>query len=332
MKLEQEQQPSIVLPFFTFHFSLLVLYCLVAADMHAAEKLPEGDGIAAKYPGDAGIEKLASVIFADDFEGHADLAAAAKKWDVISRNPNVRIAREKNNVYLGNQSVEFGVPKDQRLASVFAKLLTNKRNLLFVRCYSKYAANYDLWGNHNGVSISAGYYVNGIRATAGVRADGKNKYLAAYECYRSREQLDIPNPGKLAVYMYHPEQRHRWGDYFFPTGIVLPNSSRRFNFGPDFVSRKDVVPELDRWYCHELMLKANTAGKRDGRIAFWLDGKLIADFQNLRLRDVDSLKIDRFNVGLHVGPIEHEATKKWYDNVVAATSYIGPVKHVASSK
>ena len=49
------------------------------------------------------------------------------------------------------------------------------------------------------------------------------------------------------------------------------------------------------------MVKANTVGKRDGRIACWLDGELVADFPNLRLRDVDTLKIDRFAISLHIG-------------------------------
>jgi hypothetical protein len=49
------------------------------------------------------------------------------------------------------------------------------------------------------------------------------------------------------------------------------------------------------------MVKANTPGGRDGRIACWLDGKIIADFPNLRLRDIDTLKIDRFGISLHIG-------------------------------
>ena len=73
------------------------------------------------------------------------------------------------------------------------------------------------------------------------------------------------------------------------------------------------------------MVKANTPGQRDGRIACWVDGKLIADFPNLRLRDVEDLKIDCFGVGLYISPNTMRANKKWYDDVVAATSYIGPM-------
>ena len=57
----------------------------------------------------------------------------------------------------------------------------------------------------------------------------------------------------------------------------------------------------------------------------WLDGKLIADFPNLRLRETTDLKIDKFTIGLHVASNTLGVARKWYDNVVAATSYIGPI-------
>jgi hypothetical protein len=64
-----------------------------------------------------------------------------------------------------------------------------------------------------------------------------------------------------------------WGDHFFPTGIVSPFTSVPFDFGTEFVSRPDVIAELDRWYCYEMMVKANTPGQRDGRVALWLTEK-----------------------------------------------------------
>jgi hypothetical protein len=105
----------------------------------------------------------------------------------------------------------------------------------------------------------------------------------------------------------------------------LPNSSQPHAFGPDFVARPDITPALDRWYCYEYMVQANTPGQRDGRIAVWLDGELVADFPGLRLRDVAELRIDRFGLSFHVGSNPAGATKKWYDNVVAASAYIGPL-------
>jgi hypothetical protein len=156
-----------------------------------------------------------------------------------------------------------------------------------------------------------------------VPADGTNKWLVNLENWRS--DASMPSPGLTNVYVYHPEQRDLYGDHFFPTGLVMPNTSIPYDFGPDFVPRDEFVPELQRWYCWELMVQANTPGERDGRIAAWIDGVLVADWQNLRLRDVPDLTIDRFGIGFHIGMNPNGETHKWYDNVVAAHAYIGPM-------
>jgi hypothetical protein len=228
-------------------------------------------------------------------------------------------------VYRGSHALEFTLPtQNVEWSNAIAKLLTTKRDVLYLRYAAKYESNNVIVGSsHNGSSISASYYING-QATPGVPADGTNKFLANFEAYR--DNSGVAAPGQLNVYIYHPEQRSQWGDLWFPTGIILPYSSTPSNFGPTFVSRPDVIPELGRWYSYEIMVKANTPGLRDGRITLWVDGQLIADFPNVRLRDVDTLKIDRFDLCFHARENAGSATHKWYDNVVAATSYIGPVQ------
>jgi hypothetical protein len=105
----------------------------------------------------------------------------------------------------------------------------------------------------------------------------------------------------------------------------MPNTSIPGEFGTGFLKRPNVIPDLGRWYCHEMMVKANTPGQCDGQITLWLDGQIIADFKNLRLRDVASLTIDHFSINLHIGQNTRGPTRKWYDNVVAAIAYIGPM-------
>jgi hypothetical protein len=203
------------------------------------------------------------------------------------------------------------------------KILTTELDVLYLRWYSKFDAANDIVGSsHNGGGISSHYFM-GNQATPGIPADGMNKWLTEFEHWRG--EAATAAPGMLNVYIYHPEQRDNYGDHFFPTGLVMPNTSIPYDFGTDFVPRPEVIPELDRWYCYEYMVRANTPGQRDGRITLWLDGVLIADFGNLRLRDVDTLKIDRFNLSFHAGSNTSAETKKYYDNVVAATSYIGPM-------
>ncbi|MCX4245015.1 hypothetical protein [Paraliomyxa miuraensis] len=305
---------------------VLVLVSLaLGSTVAAAEPLPEGDqGIAAGYPGDAGIDQDPAVIFADDFEGYTIADDLWDRWDNVYQLDQIRFATEPDLVFAGNQALEFTVPEqDAELSNATDKQVSPELDVLFLRYYSKYQPPFDVVGSsHNGAMISAHYFMDG-QATPGVPADGTNKFLAGLETWRG--EPETASPGQLNIYIYHPEQRSQWGDHFFPTGVVLPNSSEPFDFGPEFMSRPDIIPQLDRWYCWEYMVQANTPGERDGRIAIWLDGELVADFGNLRLRDVPELTIDHFGLAFHIGSNPNGETKKWYDNVVAATSYIGPL-------
>jgi hypothetical protein len=302
-----------------------------AAEVTATGALPEGaNGLARKYRGDAGIAGDPAVVFADDFEGYAKPADLNKRWDNVYQNQYVGLATTPANVFHGRQSLEFSLPKqDAELSDAVDKAVRPEHDVLFLRYYSKYDPPFDVVGStHNGASISAHYYNKG-QATPGVPADGKNKFLANLETWRG--DAATPSPGNLNIYIYHPGQRSQWGDHFFPTGQVMPNTSLPFDFGPTFVKRPDVIPDLKSWHCYEFMVKANTPGvagglgKDDGRIAVWYDGKLAADFMHLRLRDVEALKIDRFGLCFHIKSNPKGPSRKWYDNVVAATSYIGPM-------
>jgi hypothetical protein len=292
----------------------------------ATGPLPEGNtGIAAKHKGDSGIASDPAVIFADDFESYAAPADLWKKWGNVSQEGHVLLVKTAGNIFRGAQALQFDVPKQSdELSPAVAKKLTKEQDVLFLRYYSKFDTGFDVVGSsHNGATISAHYFINGWQATPGIKADGTNKFLVAYEHWR--DDASTANPGTINTYVYHPLQRDNYGDHFFPTGLVMPNTSIPFDFGPSFVKRLDVVPQLGQWYSYEFMVKANTPGKKDGRIACWLDGKIVADFPNLRLRDVATLTIDEFDLSLHVKSNTSAPAKKWVDNVVVATSYIGPL-------
>jgi hypothetical protein len=283
-----------------------------------------GTGIASMFPGDVGIEAHPDVIFADDFESYTETDDLNDRWDAVYQLNQITIETDPQYVFYGQQSVEFNVPaQNQELSNATDKVLTEELDVLYLRYYSRFVPPYDVLGSsHNGSSISAHYFIDGM-ATPGVPADGTNKFLVNLEHWRGEDTT--PSPGDLNVYVYHPEQRSQWGDHFFPTGMVLPNSSLPFDFGPTFVSRPNIIVALDQWYCYEYMVRANTPGQRDGQITVWLDGVLVADFPNLRLRDIDTLRIDRFGLSFHIGSNPNGETKKWFDQVVAAKSYIGPL-------
>jgi hypothetical protein len=291
----------------------------------ALAPLPDGEsGIAVRYVEDAGIGKDPAVVFAHDFEDISVVDDLRRRWDQVFHVGTLGIATGSDGVHGGKRALEMTFPqKEGEVGNGLMKRLTHEQDVLFLRYYQKFDKGLDVRGAgsfHNGGSISAHYHVDG-RSTPGRRADGRNKFLVSYECTVYSE---APSPGNLTVYVYHPEQRGDYGDIFYPTGLVSPNTSLPGNFGAQFVPRPEVLPKLDRWHCYEIMVQANTPGRRNGRIACWLDGRLIADFPNLRFRDIETLKIDYLTIGGYINPNKVRTNRIWFDDVVAATSYIGP--------
>jgi hypothetical protein len=108
-------------------------------------RLPEGDGVAAKYPGDIGIEEDPAVVFADGFEDIEDDAIAegtkkqkGKKWD--STFNRLVITREPENVHSGRQAVEITHTQPANHNAV--KKFGEGYDTLFVRYYMKYSKEF----------------------------------------------------------------------------------------------------------------------------------------------------------------------------------------------
>jgi hypothetical protein len=284
--------------------------------------LPEGNnGIAAKYLNDSGIENDPSVVFFDDFELPA--VRFHNNWGgtVLTQQPQ--------NVRGGKQALECTLPyprQNKETGKGVAARFKEGWDILHLRYYAKFSRETELYhgGTHDGGCINA-LAPGQPDASPGIPADGRSKYVVLLDTFRGTDEKS-PSPGRLVTYVYHPEQRHQWGEHFFPSGQQFPYGANPNYFGPHFMKRPDIIPEQDKWICYELMVKANTPGKRDGRIAFWIDGRLTADFPNLRLRDVDSLKSNHVALGLYTqnGAIMTPCAM-WFDDVVVATSYIGPV-------
>jgi hypothetical protein len=307
-------------------------FALSAGVVHAQEtqtmlpQLPEGDGIAAKYPGDAGIEQDTEVVFADGFEGFEDdrmvpdtTPQKGKKWDE-SYNGLV-ITRDPENVHSGRQAAE--VTHTQPSGNNAIKNFEPGLETMFIRYYMKFHPEFPgchhtgmcVFGGAPGVTLAMG-------SATGVVPDGRSHFVALLDTLPPRRRSNYPPPGPMNVYCYHMDQGRIWGDLLFPNGDVVPPENEG-QFGEDFVPRPSISAERGRWYCYELMVKLNTPGERDGRVAFWVDGKLAGDFPNLRFRNTEELKANHAVILVHSSSTAPNKTL-WYDDVVVARSYIGP--------
>ncbi|MHC4176755.1 MAG: hypothetical protein ACYSWU_04570, partial [Planctomycetota bacterium] len=125
-----------------------------------------------------------------------------------------------------------------------------------------------------------------------------------------------PPPGVWNFYTYWHEMKTKWGSVY---------------------NGKQVPIQPGRWYCVEAMLKANSSPeKHDGEQAFWVDGELYGRFPGFRWRTTDKLKINSFWLLYYNTdqPARHNKDPKpesrvmevWFDDVVIATEYVGPVR------
>ena len=84
----------------------------------------------------------------------------------------------------------------------------------------------------------------------------------------------------------------------------------------------------NRWYAVEQYVKLNTPGQNDGIMRAWIDGKLAFEKADVRMRDVDDLKIEMVWLNVYQGGMKPAPSDEhlYIDNVVIAHNRIGLAK------
>ena len=101
-------------------------------------------------------------------------------------------------------------------------------------------------------------------------------------------------------------------------------------YGSDWLWENDRLGFLEnnRWYCVKQHAKMNTPGKNDGILRGWIDGQLAFEKTDVRMRDMDTLKIETIWLNVyHGGGWTAQSDHHLYiDNVVIARNPIGPLE------
>ena len=276
--------------------------------------LPEGNtGIAASFPNDVGIAGDSRVIFADTFESYTATSQLTSSGNYSNFFQGGNFAIDTAQFFSGTKSLRMRMPSTgSEVSNALVKVLSPTRDALFMRVYTRFQPTYaGVNSAHNGLRVTGNY------GGPGIRPNGTDFFLVNVDNSKGSEA----EPGYTHAYVYHPEQDDVFGEHWFSNGTTANGSQ---SFGPFFVSRPNIIPVRGSWICYEMHLQLNTPGLRDGRVAVWQNGVLIADWLNLRFRDVSTLKINEIQLE-NGGQGSSQVNDKWYDNLVIATSYIGPV-------
>jgi hypothetical protein len=296
-----------------FFCAVCTLFGVGAHTQGGPAPLPEGNGLAAAFPNDAGIASNPNVIFADNFESYTSVGqlTSSGNYDAFWQGSNLAI--DTATVFNGSKSMRMRMPQTgNEVANAIVKDLP-PRDVIFMRAYWRFQPNYaGLDSSHNGMRVTGNYL------GPGRRPNGRDFFLVNIENSKWGSE---PEPGYTHAYVYHPEQDDIYGEHWFADGRT---SNGAQSFGPFFQSRPSQAAARGVWLSIEIMVRMNTPGTRDGRIAVWQNGSLIADWVNVRFRDVNTVKIDQIQLE-NGGQGSTQPNDKWYDNLVIAGSYIGPM-------
>ncbi|MHC4739118.1 MAG: polysaccharide lyase [Planctomycetota bacterium] len=289
-------------------------------------------GIAANYAQDVGIAGDSTVIFTDDFESWKGDGTKKPddKWTGLRVNKSGRVRAAAGSVTIDDKKC-----RGERILEIanwhtgnagggaggisihLGNYASSNEGLgdgyedIYVRYYLKFYEYYKAVRNH-------GANLGGRDVTQrGARWVGQANTpdVAAHGYFFSGVQPRGPRGSRdihLGFYSYHMDKKGPWGD------------------GYDFIRKIPIEP--GRWYCVERHMKLNSVNpvKADGLEELWIDGELSVRQEGLRFRKVPQLKINFFSLENYYHGLPEEYTREnpvrvYFDNVVIAHKYIGPM-------
>lgn len=282
------------------------------ANLASQKLLPAGPGLAAGFPGDVNLSSHADVIFADAFEK----GPLGEGWDEVG-NKDGKVLRwvepgEGAPAGLGRRCLRVEAHLGQDTGGGLTKWFESSATL-FIRFYTRFAEDCDYV--HHFVTLRANKSLQGRDrwsgfGGAGLKPEGGDRFSTAIEPWGNWGR-NAP-PGRWNFYSYWHEMEvsrdgKYWGNSFgVPSAPLIPRG---------------------RWVAVEFMLKHNTPGKPDGEQAFWIDGTLLGHWKGVNWRTSPELKANALTVESYITDrwTKHPVNVVWFDNVVIARNYVGPV-------
>jgi hypothetical protein len=315
----------------------------------AQPEAPDKAGIAAAYPGDEGIAADSRVVFAEDFEV-PDVAALQKRWETV-RDPEVMSLT--NDVPPGSggktsllmaQRAELGTGGDlyRRLGDGYDKL--------YARMYVKFADDCEpvhhfgtcVGGNNPSTawpSVRAGQPTQGDKSFwVGIEPFGK-AWQWDYYAYWCEMRGSPPRGQTWGNSFIHDEAlRVRRGEWTCIEVMVQMNDVGQSNgelalwidgrpvshLGAGFPRGKWVFDKFYPGQSGEGVRWSQAKGDRE-HFTTAAEGD---PFEGFRFRTKEPLNVNYLWLYLYItqGSPGH-ANRVWFDDVVVATDYIGPLKH-----
>lgn len=276
-------------------------------------------GIASRYVGDRDIGNDPNVIFSEDFEGDG-LDPILSDWEYASHTERMFVSSDTPDFSVGNQSLFMSGSAD-----LYQRLLPGY-DQLYIRFYAKFEADCQSAGHW--VWLGGRYpSVPWPWPEAGICPDGNERWSTGVEPMGSHWSWDF--------YTYWMGMRSA------PSGDCWGNT---------FSGRPSPWPvSKNEWICLEFMVKMNDpATAHNGEQAFWINGEKMAHlgpgfpagtwiwdgfyphegeaaFEGFQWRNCPDLNINYVWLE-HYVPSDPDCGC-WFDDLIIATEYIGPLSN-----
>lgn len=311
-------------------------------------QLPSGDaGIAVRYPGDRGIAADQSVVFAEDFEVAA-IGDFAKRWDMV-RNPEVMSLSDiKPEHSSGKQSLLISQVAENGTGGDLYSRLPDGYDRVFARFYVRFAEDCEPI-HHFGTCIGGNNPATAWpQVRAGIPTQGDRAYWVGIEPFGNSWQWDY--------YAYwhqmrgSPPRGQTWGNSFIHDKS-LQVEKERWICVEVMTKMNDVGQsngEMALWIDGKLRSHL-LPGSPQGRFVFdkFLPGdtgegvvwdqelgkrRVLPEqpggtpFPGFEWRTNADLKTNFVWLYVYItrGSSQH-VNRIWFDDVVIATDYIGPI-------
>ena len=260
-------------------------------------------------------------IFCEDFEG-ANPKSHFDDYDGNSDTENQIVSDSGPALDSSNKVIRLRAPAGQSGGADLFKVLPGSYDILYARWYFKYEHGFNFGAPNHGGGLVAGD--RNFVGSSGVRPTGSD-FAGFYFEYQG-------NSARPYAYGYY---RGMYQDCSDPQGSCWGDSLPCvYDSGQHYCTKpqhRPVAPlptmVAGQWYCVEEMLDMGTptAGGQpaDGRLALWLDGEKLGEYNDLWFRTTASLKIQNLWLSLYHHDGTHSVEGELIDNVVVSTKPIG---------
>ena len=285
----------------------------------ATAEVPVNHGLSQQYPGDIGIIADPSVLFADGFES-GDISL----WDEDQTHGDkqrLTVVSAPFPVFAGSHALQMTATRNRDSGGGLIKWLDSGQDQIFARFYVRFAP--DAGYVHHFVHINGETSKWGSFGKAGLKPDGSNFFTSGIEPWFDWGKN--PPPGRWNFYSYWPDMK--------------PSRDGKF-WGNSFQPQSGPIPR-DQWICIEIHIKLNSPGRPDGEQTLWENGIQTGHFTGINWRNNIHLKANVFwlmsyiteksyvysaqHAPDHQMEFNPDTHTVWFDQIVVATRYIGPM-------